>query len=1082
MPTISVRVLDASSREPVSYAKVRLVPRREAEPSRPEPLELRLVDEERAVYLGEASAGRYFLVIDAAGFAMERRAVTLGSAASASLVLLGRAGQEFYYRGPVRVPFDHDPDRLGVFFWAGADVAAVVERADAAGWVAELDAGFVETGWLVLRRAGSGADGGRVGDVLRALPGVGAVGPVVIKEGARAALLVRRVLVRFALGVAREQMLAIAGELGLTYERDVLYAPRTLVFRAPSDGEVLSPIRLCERLRADLRVEIAETLVAQTLIDHAVTPTDPLYPFQWGHALIGLPDAWQALRDLNGAGVNPGDPDDRTFGSASRVVGFLDTNGVPSDTLAQASALNPDLAGTVSDGSPKAAGFLDVATFASHNGQAGLGGHGARCAGVGVARAGHDASSGYGVAGAAGNARFLGVRVVQNIVNGKVLVDELLLSDAIAWAAGLETGNPSFPPLPTSPAEILSLSFGTGSPVASDALNQALEAVTIYGRGGRGVIVLASAGNEGAVISPGTPISAHPNVNTVAASSLASATEERATAYTNTGEFVSVCAPSSNPTTATTAPARTFGVMSVDIAADARAPATFDASTTIVRVNVSGTLQLASTAGIAVGQAILVGDTASGDVEGRLVSAVVGDTITPNSLLTRASATEAVLAGPATCTPTFGGTSAAAPLVSGVAALMLSARPTLTWVEVRDLLRSTAVKIDPTSAGWTAANFHPSYGFGRVNAAAAVTGARDATNGADLVVRENLSDVGDVPSPGWHPLSPDVWVENGDVAAPVGLLYAQPPNHQNPIRGQANTIFVRVKNRGGLSSSSARARVLLAHFPGVEFIYPQDWTPADPADPADPLALGTYLLDEVEVPPLAAGASTILKLSWPVALLPPEEITVNAVTVRWHPCLLVEVTPQDGPIDTSGAIAVRRSNNLAQRNVDVVDGSGSGAASGVVAGSRMAPVRSLELTRAGLPQGAEVHLTTPDPVWRDRWLALAGAPSRPQPPGCLPALIRPDGVLGALLRALGILQRQALPGPGDLEVSTLNGQPALLWRGGNTLSLPLDLAPGARLLVAISLEIPPGGGGGALQVRQRLANGELSGGYTMQGR
>jgi subtilisin family serine protease len=44
---------------------------------------------------------------------------------------------------------------------------------------------------------------------------------------------------------------------------------------------------------------------------------------------------------------------------------------------------------------------------------------------------------------------------------------------------------------------------------------------------------------------------------------------------------------------------------------------------------------------------------------------------------------------------TLNGTSAAAPTVSGVVALMLSANPSLTWRDVRDILRSTARKIDP---------------------------------------------------------------------------------------------------------------------------------------------------------------------------------------------------------------------------------------------------------------------------------------------------------------------------------------------------------------------------------------------------
>lgn len=66
--------------------------------------------------------------------------------------------------------------------------------------------------------------------------------------------------------------------------------------------------------------------------------------------------------------------------------------------------------------------------------------------------------------------------------------------------------------------------------------------------------------------------------------------------------------------------------------------------------------------------------------------------------------------------PRFGGTSASCPVVSGVAALVLSVNPNLTQQEVRDILTSTA-----TDMG--AEGFDNNFGFGRVNAFAAVVEA-----------------------------------------------------------------------------------------------------------------------------------------------------------------------------------------------------------------------------------------------------------------------------------------------------------------------------------------------------------------------
>ena len=95
----------------------------------------------------------------------------------------------------------------------------------------------------------------------------------------------------------------------------------------------------------------------------------------------------------------------------------------------------------------------------------------------------------------------------------------------------------------------------------------------------------------------------------------------------------------------------------------------------------------------------------------------------------------------------FGGTSSAAPTVAGVVALMLEANPELTWRDVKHILANTSDKIDPlrrvtlgddengengiaqyewetNSAGY---EFHNWYGFGKVNAAAAVASAKEYT-------------------------------------------------------------------------------------------------------------------------------------------------------------------------------------------------------------------------------------------------------------------------------------------------------------------------------------------------------------------
>ena len=89
----------------------------------------------------------------------------------------------------------------------------------------------------------------------------------------------------------------------------------------------------------------------------------------------------------------------------------------------------------------------------------------------------------------------------------------------------------------------------------------------------------------------------------------------------------------------------------------------------------------------------------------------------------------------------FSGTSAAVPIVSGVAALLRQANPDLTWRDLKLILAASARKNDAANSGWVEGarkygaasatdryHFNHEYGFGVVDAKAAVDIARGWTN------------------------------------------------------------------------------------------------------------------------------------------------------------------------------------------------------------------------------------------------------------------------------------------------------------------------------------------------------------------
>ncbi len=89
-------------------------------------------------------------------------------------------------------------------------------------------------------------------------------------------------------------------------------------------------------------------------------------------------------------------------------------------------------------------------------------------------------------------------------------------------------------------------------------------------------------------------------------------------------------------------------------------------------------------------------------------------------------------------TSSFGGTSAASPMVAGVVALMLEQNPNLGWRDVQHILVNTSRRTDPAHSSWvengSGRSHSEYYGFGTIDASAAVNAATSWVNvGEELV-------------------------------------------------------------------------------------------------------------------------------------------------------------------------------------------------------------------------------------------------------------------------------------------------------------------------------------------------------------
>lgn len=862
-----------------------------------------------------------------------------------SITLLPEAAAHTF-RGETRVAYDSRPELLGVI-----PAPASAEAADAAGQSlagllkslglepaedTPLDDGSEGSpalrrrsrafpGALIVRRTELfDADDPRRNEDLRALrqsPLVEAAGPLFRQSGSGFSVFTNRLIVRFLPEITRAEALELLGAENLSVVEDVPFGANLFVAAAdPSIGEGIN--RVAGRLVATGKVVYAEPDVAEVPEPDQIVPTDFLWPGGWDRQLVGAHDAWQRLRDARGAGEQYGSP---------RIIIAVVDEGIKSTSGV---ADNPDFLGNVSSGDSKVYKLFDFRRLTADN-DVPLGDHGVACAGIAAAAADNTpagSATGEGVAGAAPNARLMGL-----IFPG----DEMWKLEMYIWAAGLRARSPrpGFP-APISPgADIFSTSYGFGADAElSGAARDMFDYITSRGRNGKGCIAIFSAGNSRANIENRRPYGAYERSFSCAASTLGPAGGEERAPYSGWGK-VAWCAPSNSGDEAIHNPPNSYATWSASFLNEGNLPSFPETVTQLADDANPGDTQVrvASVEGLGPNVRLFLGEPGAPGGEATVVTGVPDPAtgIVPVASLSNSHRAPArVIAGRNHHRNDFGGTSSATPLSAGVCALLLSASPRLTWVEVREILRATAVKFNTsnndTVGHWLDADGRPCntsgrppvfsrwYGFGRLDADAAVAAALAYTFPRDLMLRKSLTDQGDAPTaPSLD--SPDVWVRNADPANDPGALpagFGEAGPHQEPSRSVGRWVYARVSNRGAEPSLDAWVRFYVASASAAPYRHPDDWEPMNGLGNRNLTVWqrGTYLIGEVALPPIPGGSHLIVNMPWPDGLMPPDTAPDGS---PWGPHLLVEVTPHDGPL---GGALIHENNNLAAKAILVGSG------------------------------------------------------------------------------------------------------------------------------------------------------------------
>jgi uncharacterized repeat protein (TIGR01451 family) len=152
----------------------------------------------------------------------------------------------------------------------------------------------------------------------------------------------------------------------------------------------------------------------------------------------------------------------------------------------------------------------------------------------------------------------------------------------------------------------------------------------------------------------------------------------------------------------------------------------------------------------------------------------------------------------------------------------------------------------------------------------------------DVMIRDNMWDVGDVPSadPSWQ--SPDIWVR---------CQADGKTTHENPVPGQTNYVHARVHN-SGLNSLTDIDVYFYWALPSLGPAWPESWRAIN-STPA-------------HVPNLAPDETIIVSVPWSVPATAPD-----------HACLFVRLVSAQDPITYEGN--AKWDNNIALKNVHIVE-------------------------------------------------------------------------------------------------------------------------------------------------------------------
>ncbi|WP_295094154.1 S8 family serine peptidase [uncultured Flavobacterium sp.] len=262
-------------------------------------------------------------------------------------------------------------------------------------------------------------------------------------------------------------------------------------------------------------------------------------------------------------------------------------------------------------------------------------------------------------------------------------------------------------------------------------------------------------------------------------------------------------------------------------------------------------------------------------------------------------------------TSRFGGTSAAAPVVSGVVGLLLKANPNLNAIEIKHILKTTADKITGINNYSSVTNdskynygysVNNKFGAGRINATNAVQLAIDWQTSTTLqkpklaIADRDINGVLDGVALTDPVDSPDIWL-NSETPPSAGQ------NFNELDTSKSQKIYVRVRNQGDRESFKGYDLRVLAAFTddlAPAFPFPEKWCEQE----------DVRIIAIKEIDPIPANSEKIIKIDLKRIADIWNEWNPEINGKRKNAYLLAHIAPFDGKSEELSLTNIRSNKQL----------------------------------------------------------------------------------------------------------------------------------------------------------------------------